>query len=209
MNPPTGTGPPPRGANRAPARPERTSPHPARLALRPPTFPPGPVCGAWWPRTDDLMTELPALTEAFDATRGRVSRMASHRDTWPAAPCDLPVTGHTVKAAWFASGFDPHMIRLFSYGVGRWDLLVVPPRTETATAARLMAAAADPALHLTASELLAAERRLHAEDEAVREQGQMERWEDEGGAPRRPSAPLSPAATVTVRDPLFTSRQVR
>ncbi|MFJ8537279.1 DUF5994 family protein [Streptomyces sp. NPDC093591] len=198
MNPPTGTDPPPGAGNRTPARPERTS-RPVRLALRPPTFPPGPVCGAWWPRTDDLMTELPALTEAFDATRGRVSRMASHRDTWPAAPCDLPVTGHTVKAAWFASGFDPHMIRLFSYGVGRWDLLVVPPRTETATAARLMAAAADPALHLTASELLAAERRLHAEDEAVRERGQMEQWEDEGGAPRRHSAPLSPPATVTVR----------
>ncbi|MBP5892166.1 DUF5994 family protein [Streptomyces scabiei] len=208
MSPSTGPGPPPRADVRAPARPQRTSPLPARLALRPPTFPPGPVCGAWWPRTDDLMTELPALTEAFDATRGRVSRMASHRDTWPATPCDLPVTGHTVKAAWFAAGFDPHMIRLFSYGVGRWDLLVVPPRTDTATAARLMAAAADPALHLTASELLAAERRLHAEDEAEaeREPGRTEHWEDEGGALRRPSAPRSlPPASVTVRDPLFTS----
>ncbi|MEV5100954.1 DUF5994 family protein [Streptomyces massasporeus] len=200
MNPHTGTGPPSRTGDRAPSRPVRTPPCPARLALRPPTFPPGPVCGAWWPRTDDLMTELPELTEAFDATRGRVSRMASHRDTWPTAPCDLPVPGHTVKAAWFASGFDPHMIRLFSYGVGRWDLLVVPSRTEAATAARLMAAAADPALHLTASELLAAERRLHAKDEAVREQGRMEQWEDEGGAPGRPWAPLSASATVAVRD---------
>jgi hypothetical protein len=135
--------------------------------------------------------------------------MASHRDTWSVAPCDLSVTRHTVKAAWFASGFDPHMIRLFSYGVGRWDLLVVPPRTETATAARLMAAAADPALRLTVSELLAAERHLHAEDEAVREQGRMEQWEGEGGAPRHPSAPLSPPATVTVRDPLFASRRAR
>jgi hypothetical protein len=155
------------------------------------------------------MTELPVLTEALDATRGRVSRMASHRDTWPTAPCDLPVTGHTVKAAWFVSGFDPHVIRLFSYGVERWDLLVVPPRTETATAARLMAAAADPALHLTASELLAAERHLHADDEAAREQDQTQQWEDEGGAPRRPPTPLSPPTTVTVRDPLFAHRQVR
>ena len=212
MNPHTGTGPPPRTGVRAPSRPVRTPPRPARLALRPPTFPPGPLCGAWWPRTDDLFAELPSLTEAFDAMRGRVSRMASHRDTWPATPCDLPVPGHTVKAAWFASGFDPNMIRLFSYGVGRWDLLVVPPRTETATAARLMAAAADPALHLTASELLAAERSLHADDEAVREQGQMEQWEDEGGAPRRPwptRGPLSAPATVTFRDPFVASRQVR
>ncbi|MFF9772666.1 DUF5994 family protein [Streptomyces sp. NPDC013978] len=137
--------------------------------------------------------QLPALTETFDATRGRVSLMASHRDTWPAAPCDLPVTAHTVKAAWFAAGFDPHMIRLFSYGAGRWDLLVVPPRTDTATAARLMAAAADPALHLTASELLTAERRLHTEDEAEREPGRTEHWEDEGGALRRPPTSLAGA----------------
>lgn len=193
MNPPTGTGPPSGAADRAPTRPERTSPGPVRLALRPPTFPPGPVCGAWWPRTDDLMAELPALTDMFDAARGRVTRMASHRETWPAAPCDLPVAGHTVKAAWFASGFAAHTIRLFSYGVGRWDLLVVPPRTGAGRAERLMAAAADPALHLTASELMAAERRLHAEEEAVREQRQREQWEDEGGAPRHRSAPLSPS----------------
>ncbi|MEU9225023.1 DUF5994 family protein [Streptomyces massasporeus] len=50
--------------------------------------------------------------------------------------------------------FDPHAIRLLSYGVGRWDLLIVPPGTDAATAARLMAAAADPALHRTASGLL-------------------------------------------------------
>jgi hypothetical protein len=149
------------------------------------------------------MTELPALAEAFDATRGGVSRMASHRDTWSVAPCDLSVTRHTVKAAWFASGFDPHMIRLFPYGVGRWDLLVVPPRTETATAARLRAAAADPALRLTVSELLAAERHLHAEDEAVREQGRMEQWEGEGGAVGRrgwsTEAPLGPALPSRIR----------
>jgi len=58
-----------------------------------------------------------------------------------------------VKAAWLASGFDPHAIRLFSYGVGHWDLLVVPPGTEASAAGRMMAAA-DPTLRCTATALL-------------------------------------------------------
>ncbi|MES5819420.1 DUF5994 family protein [Streptomyces sp. RG80] len=147
MNAPTG-----RRASSDPIRPSAFPP--ARLTLRPPTFPPGPVSGAWWPRSDDLAAELPALIEAFDRSWGRVTRMAAHRSAWPQAPCDLPVAGHTVRAAWFTSGFDPHAIRLFAYGVGRRDLLVVPPGTGTATAMRLMTAAADPALLLTASALL-------------------------------------------------------
>ncbi|MFJ9909802.1 DUF5994 family protein [Streptomyces sp. NPDC101152] len=77
-----------------------------------------------------------------------------HRRSWPQALRDLPVAGHTVRAARFTSGFDPHAVRPFAHGVGRRDLLIIPPRTETATAERVMTAAADPALHLTASALL-------------------------------------------------------
>lgn len=144
----------PTGQRASPDRIPPSSLRPARLTLRPPAFPPGPVSGAWWPRSDDLQAELPALIEAFDRSWGRVSRVAAHRSAWPQAPCELPVAGHTVRAAWFTSGFDPHAIRLFAYGVGRRDLLVVPPGTGTATAGRLMTAAADPALRLTASALL-------------------------------------------------------
>ncbi|MFJ8931990.1 MULTISPECIES: DUF5994 family protein [unclassified Streptomyces] len=130
---------------------------PVRLALRPPTFPPGPVCGAWWPRSDDLAAELAALTDVFDASRGLVTRIASSRGSWPKEPRILPVTGHTVTATWCVSGLDPHTIRLFSHGVGRWDLLVVPPRSTPDEAARLMIAAADPALRLTGTALMANE----------------------------------------------------
>ncbi|MFZ3566956.1 DUF5994 family protein [Streptomyces sp. BH097] len=130
---------------------------PVRLALRPPTFPPGPVCGAWWPRTDELATELAALTDVFDATHGRVTRIASPRGSWATEPRTLAVRGHLVSAAWYTSGLDPCTIRLFSYGAGRWDLLVVPSDTRDDTAARLMHAAADPALRLTGTALMAAE----------------------------------------------------
>ncbi|WP_328439155.1 DUF5994 family protein [Streptomyces sp. NBC_00444] len=145
-------------AHRSSAASERPAKYPpARLALRPPTFPPGPVCGAWWPRTDDLAVELAALTDVFDASRGRVTRIASHHGSWPKEPRTLPVTGHTVTATWYTSGLDPHTIRLFSYGAGRWDLLVVPPQSGAGAAARLMTAAADPALRLTGTALMATE----------------------------------------------------
>ncbi|WP_425831352.1 DUF5994 family protein [Streptomyces fractus] len=144
-------------AHRSSADPARAGTLPARLALRPPTFPAGPVCGAWWPRTDDLACELAALTDAFSATRGRVTRIASHRGSWPTESRTLPVRGHTVTASWYSSGLDPYTIRLFSYGRGRWDLFVVPPGSEAEAAARLMTAASDPALRLTGAALMAAE----------------------------------------------------
>ncbi|MEV0180489.1 DUF5994 family protein [Streptomyces sp. NPDC050625] len=102
--------------------------------MRPPAFPPGHGYGACLPRSGDLAAELPALAEVFDTRRGRVRHVAVGRSTWPTAPCDLTVTGHTVRASWFASGLDPYTIRIFSYGLGRWDPPVVPPGTEPTAA---------------------------------------------------------------------------
>ncbi|MGD6755701.1 DUF5994 family protein [Streptomyces sp. BH105] len=128
-----------------------------RLSLRPPTFPPGPVCGSWWPRTDELATELAALTDVFEATHRRVTRIASPRGSWPTEPRTLAVRGHLISAAWYSSGLDPYTIRLISSKAGRWDLLVVPSNSRHDSAARLMHAAADSALRLTGTELMAAE----------------------------------------------------
>ncbi|WP_172385915.1 DUF5994 family protein [Streptomyces sp. MNP-20] len=158
----------PNARNRPPTRPQySTPPPPARLALRPPSFPPGPVCGAWWPRSNDLEAELPGLAAAFATEKGRVTRITSHRETWSAAPHSLRVPGHTVRAAWLVSGCDPYSIRLFSHNLRRWDLLVIPPDTVDATAARLMTAASDPMNHLTASALVEAERRRLPESGAA------------------------------------------
>ncbi|WP_338698762.1 DUF5994 family protein [Streptomyces sp. Q6] len=144
--------PPRSGRPRTPGRP------PARAARAAPAdVPAGAVCGAWWPRSDALAVELAALTDVFDASRGRVTRVASQHGSWPEEPRTLLVTGHTVAVTWYSSGLDAHTIRLFSYGAGRWDLLVVPPHSRADTAARLMKAAADPALRLTGAALMAAE----------------------------------------------------
>ncbi|MFI1100587.1 DUF5994 family protein [Streptomyces melanogenes] len=135
----------------------------ARLALKAAGAPRGLLDGAWWPRSRDLLSELPALIDVLDPTWARITRIAVNPQHWPVIPRKIPVHGHVVKAGWFTPEVDPHKLLLLSYGVGRWDLLVIPPETDEATAARLMAAATSATgPPLTASALIAAEGGLGA-----------------------------------------------
>jgi hypothetical protein len=127
---------------------------PVRLSLKPPGPATGLLDGAWWPRSRNLTWELPALTAVLDPLWGRITHVTVNPRYWPIIPKKIPVTGHVVRAGWFAAEQDPHELLLLSYDVGRWDLLVIPPQTDAATAARLMAAAADPAVVATASSLM-------------------------------------------------------
>jgi hypothetical protein len=64
-----------------------------------------------------------------------------------------------VKVGWFTSELDPHMILLLSGTSVCWNLLVVPPETDDAAAARLMSAAsAGTGPRWTASALMTAEQ---------------------------------------------------
>ncbi|GAA2436545.1 DUF5994 family protein [Streptomyces mauvecolor] len=153
-----------------------------RLALKPASASRGLLDGAWWPRSRDLLRELPALIDVLDPLWGRITRIAVNPEHWPVIPRRIPVTGHLVKAGWFKTEQDPHKLLVLSYGVGRWDLLVIPPQTSAAAAARLMAAASDPAgLALTASALIAGDEALHGASAADRLQDFEEVWEHEGG----------------------------
>ncbi|MER0445855.1 DUF5994 family protein [Streptomyces sp. Edi4] len=154
-----------------------------RIALKPPDGSPGLLDGAWWPRSRDLLRELPALIEVLDARWGRITRIAVNPRHWPVIPRKIPVAGHVVKAGWFTTEQDPHKLLLLSYTAGRWDLLVIPPETDASTAARLMAAATDSTgPQLTASALMGAEAALHNATAVDRRQDPEEAWEYEGGA---------------------------
>ncbi|WP_232248133.1 DUF5994 family protein [Streptacidiphilus rugosus] len=171
--------PPPRGETPA-----------LRLALRP-GFAPGArpigaLDGAWWPHSDDLVRELPSLVEKLDRL-GRITRVNVNPTHWQSLPREVPVPGHVVKVGWFTTEQDPHKLLLMSYRLGRWDLLVIPPQTSQAAAARLMAAATDQAGAPSASELIAAEHNRHADDAdllaaAPSDSGLESAWESEGGA---------------------------
>ncbi|WP_405009359.1 DUF5994 family protein [Kitasatospora sp. NBC_01539] len=128
---------------------------PMRLSLAPDGVRPGRLDGAWWPRSRDLLLEIPALAAELDARWGRVTRITVNPAQWPVIPRRIPVAGRSVHAGWFTVEQDEHMIMVCSYTPRRLDLLVVPPSTDPVEAARLMVRAADPANTCTASALLA------------------------------------------------------
>jgi hypothetical protein len=157
---------------------ERAPSPPARLSLAPVSPVPGLLDGAWWPRSRDLLRELPALTDVLDTRWGRITRVSVNPTHWPVIPRKVPVTGHTVHVGWFTDEQDPHKLILLSYTAGRWDLLVIPPETSAAAAARLMAAAATPGSLLTAGGLMANETATRDAREALTRE---EEWETDGG----------------------------
>jgi hypothetical protein len=129
---------------------------PLRLSLTPNGVRAGRLDGAWWPRSRDLLLELPSLAAELDERWGRVTRVTVNPAQWPVIPRRAPVAGHTVHVGWFSIEQDEHVIMVCSYVPRRLNLLVVPPQTDAVDAARLMAEAADPANTRTASALLAA-----------------------------------------------------
>ncbi|WP_369175396.1 DUF5994 family protein [Streptomyces sp. R28] len=151
----------------------------ARLRLAPTGSVRGLLDGAWWPRSRDLLREIPTLTDALDACWGRITHVTVNPAHWPVIPRKVPVTGHTVRVGWFADEQDPNKAILLSYTVGRLDLLVIPPETESAAAARLMAAATVPGGARTAGDLMADEAIGH---DAAETRSQEEEWETDGGA---------------------------
>ncbi|GGO89397.1 DUF5994 family protein [Wenjunlia tyrosinilytica] len=149
-----------------------SSPPAARLSWKPAEAARGLLDGAWWPRSRDLTAELPALIDAMERLGRRVTRVTVNPACWPVVPRKVPIGGRLLHVGWFTKEQDPHKLMLLSYTGGRWDLLVVPPQTGAAAAARLMFAAVDPLRPgLTASRLISdeADHEAGAADEADHE----------------------------------------
>ncbi|MEU9231153.1 DUF5994 family protein [Streptomyces subrutilus] len=164
---------------------ERTAPRdlaaelPARLSLTPKSTLAGQLDGAWWPRSRDLEAELPVLLAALDEPWGRITRVTVNPTRWPVVPHTVPMEGRTLHVGWFTEQ-DPDKLILLSYTVGRWDLLVIPPETAPAAAARLMAAATIPGSVLTSGALMANEAAIGRDIRDARRR--PDTWEGEGGA---------------------------
>lgn len=126
-----------------------------RLALEPTMSGDGLFDGAWWPRSHDIVLELPDLITALSLRLGRIRRVALDTAAWEEVPRSVTANGDTVRIGWLATstgtitlsrGIHDHRI-----------LLVVPPRTAWRTAAAAMAVAATPGNHTPADELLGVE----------------------------------------------------
>ncbi|GAA1668090.1 DUF5994 family protein [Kribbella yunnanensis] len=124
------------GARVAGFEQEPTTP---RLRLREAANRDLPLNGAWWPRTDDPVTELPGLIMALDELGdGIVTRLLLHRPSWSAHPARLAVNGRVVTMGYFTTQPLNLLIAMRdSYG-WRLDLLTIPPGTPEDVAEQAM-----------------------------------------------------------------------
>ncbi|MER7764931.1 DUF5994 family protein [Streptomyces sp. NPDC097619] len=164
-----------------------STPGRARLALTPTPSPAGVPDGAWWPYSRDLAVELPLLVAALRDRIGRVTRVTTNPAPWSAAPHTLSTGGDTVHMGWL-SGQDVDTMVLFSYTLGRCDLLVIPPGTEYASVTRLMVAASAPGNLRPSGVLMSDEESARRRRREVKAGEDV--WETEGGPSPRP--PLRP-----------------
>ncbi|WP_329302718.1 DUF5994 family protein [Streptomyces sp. NBC_00659] len=180
---------------------DRSSSSSVRLSLAPIGPAPALLDGAWWPRARVLGAELPALTAVLDPLWGRITRVTVNPTHWPVVPRKVPVAGHVVNVGCFLAEQDPHELLLLSYHMGRWNLLVIPPRTDPVSAAWLMAAASDPLGTSTASRLMEEAARLRTvseSDRAVEAVRDSEGGHEVRGPAAPPARPRIPLATATL-----------
>ncbi|MBO3680456.1 DUF5994 family protein [Streptomyces sp. NEAU-YJ-81] len=117
--------------------------HPVlRLRLAPLGGLPRPIDGAWWPRSYDLLAELPRLLAGLPRAWGHISSVTVNGAKWSARPGRMLVSNQVVRLRRILAASTPHTVVLLAPGRGRWDLLVIPPNTTEEAAEPLLASAA-------------------------------------------------------------------
>jgi Family of unknown function (DUF5994) len=126
--------------------------HP-RLRLKPTHGSAGFVQGGWWPRTDQLHTELRVLLAALSSRSGTVERVIYDENSWASVSLRMEFRGHSVVLE--SSNTSANTLTVSGKQFGTLVLLVVPPDTDPAAAHTAVVTAADPDDVSTAEELLA------------------------------------------------------
>jgi hypothetical protein len=112
----------------------------ARLKLKPRTpEPTGFVDGGWWPRSRDLVAEVPALLAVLGVRLGRVERVSYRVSDWDPAPRRIAVDGGLVHLSGYLQR--PALTVDVIAAHQRVTLLVVPAGTDPDLAHRALTAA--------------------------------------------------------------------
>jgi Family of unknown function (DUF5994) len=153
-----------------------------RLRLKPTHQTRGSVQGAWWPRTDQLHTELPPLLAALSPRMGSADRVIYDETGWAPATLHMEFRGRSIILEG-SSTTSTNVLSLIGDGFGRLVLLVVPPHTNPTRAYTAVTTASKPDDVSTPDELLGIGPQ-QAQDRRLALLAQQ-RWESEGGALRR------------------------
>ena len=88
------------------------------------------IDGVWWPRSDSLVQELPALDVALARTLGAgIARFSYVLGAWSDRPRRVRSEGHLIKLGWFSHGAAPDNVDLSLDDYRRVVLKVIPPDT--------------------------------------------------------------------------------
>jgi hypothetical protein len=100
--------------------------HLLRLRLKPKDAPPSTLDGAWWPRSRDLLAELPLLVEVLAMRLGYITRVTYVVTEWDEAPRRLEIAGHVVRLHGLRAGPE-HLVTVTGPEPHRVSLLTIPP----------------------------------------------------------------------------------
>jgi hypothetical protein len=163
-----------------------------RFRLKPTARGSGYVDGAWWPRSDDLMTELPDLIAVLSVRQGAISRVMYNLTEWRITPTELVTSGRAVQIDGYG-GQPPNTVEVLDAKGNKIVLLVVPFRVDPDQAHAIVMAAAAPGNVSSVDTLLmvsVTDRESRTKRDAARE-----RWDSQG----RTKQPKSRDRPMTLR----------
>lgn len=97
------------------------------------------VDGVWWPRSDSLVRELPALDVAIAAALdAAIARFSYVLGGWSDRPRRVRADGHLIKIGWFSHGAIPDTVELSLSDYRRVVLRVLAPDTPPGEAEAVM-----------------------------------------------------------------------
>ena len=137
------------------------------------------VQGAWWPRSDQLHTELPLLLTALSPRVRSVDRVIYDETSWAPASSRMEFRGRSVVLEG-SHNESANTLSVIGEGFGRLVLLIVPPYTNPTRAYTVVMTASKPDNVSSPDELLGIGRR-EAQDRRLALVAHQ-RWESDGGA---------------------------
>ncbi|MCV7440249.1 hypothetical protein H7K35_24020 [Mycobacterium seoulense] len=114
-----------------------------RFRLKPTAHGSGYVDGAWWPRSDDLLTQLPDLIADLSMRLGAISCVKYNNTEWRATPAELVSGGRVVRLDG-DRGHPPSTVEVLDCQGDKLALLVVPFHLGPDQAHGIVTAAAAP-----------------------------------------------------------------
>ena len=134
---------------------QRSSPleHTPRLRLKPKARQNGYVDGAWWPRSDDLATELPDLLAVLSDRLGPIVRVIFNSNEWAKPGAGFATGGRRVRLDGYR--LQPtNTVEVLGLNRNSIVLLVVAPNADPDEAHATLMAAAAPGNDSTVDDLL-------------------------------------------------------